>query len=77
VDFNPYDVTTKELVWEDPSCWNARLGINPTWPVDLIESGITTRTAAADKVIRIGAPSPFLLNLEFQGSHETDLVRTL
>ncbi len=77
MDFNPYDVATKELVWEDPSCWLERLGIDPTRPVDVIESGITTLTAAADKVIRIGGPEPFLLNLEFQGSHATDLVRTL
>lgn len=77
MDFNPYDVATKELVWEDPSCWLERLRINPTLPVDVIESGITTLTASADKVIRIGGSSPFLLNLEFQGSHVTDLVRTL
>jgi predicted transposase YdaD len=77
MDFNPYDVAAKELVWVDPSCLQQRLGIDPTWPVDVIESGITTLTASADKVIRVGGPSPFLLNLEFQGNHQTDLVRTL
>jgi hypothetical protein len=77
VNFNPYDVTTKELVWEDPPCWLPRLRIDPTLPLDVIESGITTLTASADKVIRIGGPAPFLLNLEFQGAHVTDLARTL
>lgn len=77
MDFNPYDVATKELVWEEPSCWLERLRIDPTLPVDVIESGITTLTASADKVIRIGRPGRFLLNLEFQGGHVTDLVRTL
>jgi hypothetical protein len=77
VNFNPYDVATKELVWEEPSCWLPRLRIDPNVPLDVIESGITTLTASADKVIRIGAPTPFLLNLEFQGAHVTDLARTL
>jgi hypothetical protein len=77
VNFNPYDVATKELVWEEPSCWLPRLRIDPTLPLDVIESGITTLTASADKVIRIGAPTPFLLILEFQGAHVTDLARTL
>jgi hypothetical protein len=77
MDFNPYDVAAKELVWEDPSCLLERLRIDPALPVDLVESGITTLTASADKVIRVGGPSPFVLNLEFQESHATDLVRTL
>lgn len=77
MDHNPYDVATKELVWEEPTCWLPRLRIDPTLPVDLVESGITTLTASADKVLRINGPSPFLLNLEFQAGHMTDLVRTL
>jgi hypothetical protein len=77
MDFNQYDVAAKERVWVDPSCLQQRLGFDPTWPVDVIESGITTLTASADKVIRVRGPSPFLLNLEFQGNHQADLVRTL
>lgn len=77
MDHNPYDVATKELVWEDPSCLMERLRIDPNWPVDVIESGITTLTAAADKVLRVRGPSPFLVNIEFQAGYATDLVRTL
>jgi hypothetical protein len=77
MDHNPYDVATKELVWEEPSSWLPRLRIEPTLPVDIVEAGITTLTAAADKVLRIGGPFPFLVNLEFQAGHVTNLVRTL
>lgn len=77
MDHNPYDVATKELVWDEPSCLMERLRIDPTWPVEVIESGITTLTAAADKVLRVRGPSPFLVNIEFQAGHVTDLIRTL
>ncbi len=45
--------------------------------VDVIDSDITALTAAADKVIKVGGSEPFLVNVEFQSSHETDLVETL
>ena len=37
---------------------------------------ITTLTAAADKVIHVGGPQPYLVNFEVQSSHQTDLVET-
>jgi len=77
VEFNPYDVSTKELVWDGPAAWLIRLGIPLPGPVDVIDSDITALTAAADKVIKVGGPEPFLVNLEFQSSHDSDLVETL
>jgi hypothetical protein len=53
VEFNRFDVATKELVWEDPSAWLQRLGIACDGAVELIDSDITTLTASADKVIRV------------------------
>ena len=43
----------------------------------MIDSDITALTAAADKVIRVGGPEPYLVNLELQSSHQTDLAETL
>jgi predicted transposase YdaD len=77
VDFNPYDVSTKELVWAGPDAWLVRLGIPRPGPVDVIDSDITVLTAAADKVIKVGGSEPFLVNLEFQSSHKSDLIETL
>jgi hypothetical protein len=77
VDFNRFDVSAKELVWEDPVGWLEGLGIGPIGPVEVIESDITALTAAADKVLRVGGDSPYLVNIELQSSHQTDLARTL
>jgi predicted transposase YdaD len=76
VEFKPFDVSTKELVWDGPAAWLARFGIGPPGPAAVIDSDITTLTAAADKVIRVGGPEPYLVNLEFQSSHHKELVET-
>jgi predicted transposase YdaD len=77
LEFNRFDVATKELDWDDPPAWLERFGIGPRGPVDVIDSDVTTLTAAADKVIRVGGRRPYLVNIELQSSHDTDLVRTL
>jgi predicted transposase YdaD len=76
VEFNRFDVSTKELVWDDPAAWLERFGIGPPGPVEVIDSDITTMTASADKVIKVGGPEPYLVNLELQSSHDNDLVET-
>ena len=77
MDFNPYDVATKELVWEDPSAgWSGFGSTRPcrwTWSNPASRRSPPRRTRSSGS----GGQSPFLLNLEFQGSHATDLVRTL
>ena len=40
----------------------------------MIDSDITALTPAADKVIRVGGSEPYLVNVELQSSHQTDLV---
>jgi predicted transposase YdaD len=76
MDFNRFDVSAKELVWDDPAAWLDRLGIGPSGPVEVIDSDITALTAAADKVIRVGGPAPYLVNIELQSSHQADLAET-
>ena len=76
MEFNPFDVTTKELVWDGPAAWLERFGIGPPGPVEVIDSDITTLTAAADKVIKVGGPKPYLVNIELQSSHDKELVET-
>ncbi len=78
MEFNRFDVSTKELVWDDPVAWLQRLGIDVRGPVEVIDSDITALTASADKVIRVGGlAEPFLVNIEFQSSHDSQLTRTL
>ena len=76
MEFNRFDVSAKELIWDDPGAWLDRLGIGPPGPIVVIDSDITTLTAAADKVIHVGGAQPYLVNFEVQSSHQTDLVET-
>jgi hypothetical protein len=76
VEFNRFDVTTKELVWDGPAEWLERFGVEPPGPAEVIDSDITTLTAAADKVIKVGGPEPYLVNIELQSSYNKDLVET-
>lgn len=77
VDHKPYDVSVKELIWDGPAACVERFVGPPPGPVDLIDSDITALTAAADKVIRVGGPSPYLVILEPQASRDPDLVCNL
>ena len=74
---NRFDVSTKELVWEDPEGWEERFTIGPIGPVTVIDSDITTLSAGADKVLKVGGPDPYLLNLEPHAYHDLTLTRTL
>ena len=77
MEFNRLDVATKELIWDDPADWLERLGIDPGGPVEVVDSDATTLTAAADKVLQVGGDRPFLVHLEPQAYHSTELVRKL
>jgi predicted transposase YdaD len=77
LDFNDYDVTMKQLILDDPPGWIRRFGIAPLGRVKEIDSGITTLTASADKVFRVGGNKPYLINFEFQSSYQAALQRTL
>jgi len=77
MEFNRFDVSAKELVWDDPAAWLDRFAIGPRGPVSVIDSDITTLTAAADKVLKVGGPDPYLVDLEPHSYHDTVLTRTL
>jgi hypothetical protein len=77
VEFNRFDVSTKELVWDDPAAWLERFGIVALGPVEVIDSDITVLTASADKVIKVGGANPYLVNVELQSSHNPELIETI
>jgi|SRR5208282_5103289 len=77
MEFNRFDVSAKELVWDDPHAWLVRFGIGPRGPIEVIDSDITTLSASADKVVKVGGPDPYLVNIELHSYHETGLARTL
>jgi hypothetical protein len=56
MEFNRFDTSAKELVWDDPADWLDRFGSGSRWPVEVIDSDITALTASADKVLKVGGP---------------------
>jgi len=74
----PNDATTKDLIEADPAGWVTYLG-HPVAPgvVRLVDADVSTVTAAADKVIRVDEPAPWLLHLELQANWDGELDRRL
>ena len=68
----PFDSTLRSLLEVEPKSWLALLKRKGS-QVSLIDSDVSTVTAATDKVIRVGRPSPWLLHLEFQASPDQSL----
>ena len=53
-----------------PEDWPVLAG-QPRARTKVIDADIATVSGAADKVLRVGAPLPYLLHLEFQAGHDT------
>jgi hypothetical protein len=70
----PYDATTKGLLGARPGDWLPFLGFPASPSVRLIDAELSTVTAAADKVLRVGGRHPWLLHLELQASRDPGLL---
>jgi predicted transposase YdaD len=68
----PFDVTTKQLVEADPTAWLEYVGLPPD-EAEMDDADLSTIVPEADKILRVMASPPYLLNLEFQSSYEEDL----
>ena len=63
----PFDATMRELFELEPAAWLEFLGIPVPDPdlVEVIDSNLSTFTAEADKVVRVGGENPSILHAEF------------
>jgi predicted transposase YdaD len=68
----PYDATFKALFRASPGDWPRLAGFQPD-KVDIIDSDVSTVTAATDKVLRLGGDHPSLMHFEFQAGPDADL----
>lgn len=72
-----YDATAKERLEADPPGWVEFLHLRADGPVTVTDSDVSAITAAADKVLLVGGPTPYLLHLEFQSWRDPTLPRRL
>jgi hypothetical protein len=70
----PYDACTKFLVEHYLPDWLALSDRRSTSASAIIDADLSTVTAAADKVLRVDDPQPWLLHLELQASRDSDLA---
>jgi hypothetical protein len=65
-----YDATLRELYELEPANWMEFLGIPFPDPdlVQVVDSNVSTVSAEADKVVRIGGPNPKIVHTEFLSS---------
>lgn len=68
----PFDASTKYLIEAQPADWLEFLDL-PRADVDLIPADLSTVTAAADKVLRVQAPTPWLAHVELQAGRDREL----
>jgi predicted transposase YdaD len=74
---HPFDASTKHLIEERLADWVALSDRPADGPTQVIDADLATVTAAADKVLRIDGPQPWLLHLEVQSSRDPTLLRRL
>ncbi|OAI47901.1 hypothetical protein AYO44_08465 [Planctomycetaceae bacterium SCGC AG-212-F19] len=73
----PYDATVKTLIEKYPADWLPLSGLRTSAAIDAIDADVSSVSAAADKVLAVRDSPPWLLHLELQSSHETDLAERL
>ncbi|MFN0074135.1 MAG: hypothetical protein ACKVVP_21860, partial [Chloroflexota bacterium] len=69
----PFDTTTKYLVQTYPHDWLRFVGHTAPGSVEVIDADLSTVAAEADKVLRVPAPAPHLVHLEFQASRDVQM----
>lgn len=73
----PYDATLKHLVESRPAEWLGYLGLPLGTRIGAVDADLSSVTAAADKVLRVDGPDPYIAHLEFQSGIDTELDRRM
>jgi predicted transposase YdaD len=66
----PFDVTTKYLVQSDPAAWLAVAALVPDGSVSMVDTDLSTLSAAANALVRIEGQEPQLVHIEFQSNKD-------
>ena len=66
-----FDATIKNLVEAYPADWLALAGLPAAEKVEVVDADLSALSPAADKVIKVAAPEPYVAHLEFQSSADS------
>lgn len=69
----PFDASTKYLFEEYAADWTWLIGVDPEIPVDVLNSDLSTVSAAADRVFLIRDEQPWIMHIEIQSSSDSNL----
>ncbi|MDB5171499.1 MAG: hypothetical protein JWN51_272 [Phycisphaerales bacterium] len=70
-----YDATMKHLVEAHPADWLAFARMPAAAVMEVIDADVSSVGMAADKVVRVMAPDPYIAHLEFQSGADADMDR--
>jgi predicted transposase YdaD len=75
----PFDATTRNLFSLGPHDWLKlfRIKVPGRRKVEVIDAGISTVTADADKVIKIDGRPPWIIHVEFQAAYDARMAERL
>lgn len=73
----PFDVTTRQLIEQDPVSWLRWIGLPVSDPVHAVDSEVSTVLAEVDKVLRVEAATPWYAHIEVQTGHDPELPSRL
>ena len=68
----PFDAATKHLLELDPIGWARLLGAGEQSRAEILDSDLSTVSAAADKVLKLWSPSPWLMHIELQAGYDSE-----
>ena len=66
----PFDATLKELITHHPEDWLEQLGIPITTPPEILNVDLSTVTAAADTLIKVG---DLVVHIDVESGPDDDL----
>jgi hypothetical protein len=70
----PIDATTKALLRAGPDAWAAMASLEPDGSLQILDTDLSTLSTAADAVMQVNGPKPWLIHLELQSSNSKLLV---
>ncbi len=68
----PFDATLKQLIRHHPADWLGLIGVTPTEPPVWVDAELSTVSASADAVLRVGEEA---YHFEFEAGPDDSLVR--